>query len=65
VTTATAERTFSSLRLLKSYVRTTMGPDRLAGLTLLYLHRDVSVTVDEVIDVFARQCSRRLEFVLE
>jgi hypothetical protein len=42
-----------------------MGPDRLAGLTLLYIHRDVSVTVDEVIDVFARQCSRRLEFVLE
>lgn len=65
VTTATAERTFSSLRLLKSYVRTVMGTDRLAGLTLLYLHRDVSVTVDEVIDVFARQCSRRLEFLLE
>jgi hypothetical protein len=65
VTTATAERTFSSLRLLKNYVRTTMGQDRLAGLTLLYLHRDIPITSDEVIDTFARQCSRRLEFVLE
>jgi len=65
VTTATPERTFSSLRLLKSYLRTTMGPNRLAGLTLLYLHRDIPITLDEVIDTFARHSSRRLEFVLQ
>ena len=41
VTTTTPERTFSSLRLLNSYLRTTMGQNRLAGLTLLYLHRDI------------------------
>ena len=65
VTTATAERTFSSLRLMKSYVRTTMGQQRLTGLTLLYLHRDIPVTADEVIDTFARHSSRRLEFILQ
>ena len=64
VSTATAERTFSSLRLLKSYLRTTMGQNRLTGLTLLNLHRDIAVTPDEVIDTFARQNSRRLEFIL-
>ena len=35
VTTATPERTFSTLKLLKSYLRTTMGQDRLTGLALL------------------------------
>ena len=65
VTTATAERTFSSLRLLKTYLRSTMGQNRLAGLTLLYLHRDIPITPDEVIDTFARHSSRRLEFVLQ
>jgi len=65
VTTATAERTFSSLRLLKSYLRTTMSQNRLAGLTLLYLHRDIPITPDEVIHTFARQNSRRLEFILQ
>ena len=65
VTTATAERTFSSLRLLKSYLRSTMSQSRLAGLTLLYLHRDIPITPDEVIDTFAHHSSRRLEFVLQ
>ena len=65
VSTATTERTFSSLRLLKSYLRTTMGKNRLAGLTLLYLHRDIPITPDGVIVTFARHSSRRLEFVLQ
>ena len=64
VTTATPERTFSTLKLLKSYLRTTMGQDRLTGLALLYLHRSVNITVEEIIDAFARNRSRRIEFVL-
>jgi hypothetical protein len=64
VTTATAERTFSSLKLIKTYLRTTMGQERLTGLALLYIHRDIAVTVDEIIDSFARHCSRRLEFII-
>ena len=63
VTTATPERTFSSLRLLKNHLRTTMSEDRLAGLTLLYLHKNIPITADEIIDKFAGQ-SRRTEFVL-
>jgi hypothetical protein len=63
VTTATAERSFSSLRLLKNHLRTTMSEDRLAGLTLLYLHKDINVTTDQVLDKFSQQCRRR-EFIL-
>jgi hypothetical protein len=35
VTVASAERSFSKLRLIKSYLRSTMGQDRLRGLALL------------------------------
>ena len=43
---------------------TTTGQDRLTGLALLYLHRNVNITVEEIIDAFARNRSRRIEFVL-
>ena len=61
VTTSPAERSFSTLRFLKSYLRSTMGDDRLNGLAMLYIHRDIPITVEEVLDRFAKK-SRRLDF---
>lgn len=54
VSTATAERTFSVLKYLKSYLRSTTGEERLTGLALAYIHRDIDVdeTVDLVVDLF-------------
>ena len=40
VTTATAERTFSVLRRLKTYLRATMSQTRLNNTMLLYVHED-------------------------
>ncbi len=40
-TTATAERSFSGLKCLKSYLRSTMGQKRLNNLAVLHAHRDV------------------------
>ena len=37
------ERSFSALRCLKQWNRTTMAEDRLSGLALLYIHRNVNV----------------------
>ena len=39
VTTCSAERSFSVLRLIKSYLQSTMDNDRLNGLALLSVHR--------------------------
>ena len=39
ISTATAERTFSTLRRVKSYKRATMGNQRLNGLILLTIYR--------------------------
>ncbi|XP_028967301.1 52 kDa repressor of the inhibitor of the protein kinase-like [Galendromus occidentalis] len=63
VTTSTPERTFSSLKLLKTYLRSTMGHERLNGLASMTLQRDVPVSVDEVVDLIA-QDPRRLDIVL-
>ena len=52
VSTASAERSFSTLRRLKTWLRSRMGQERLLGLALLNVHRDISVSVDQVIDRF-------------
>ena len=43
VTTASNERLFSALRYLKTYLRFTTKEDRLNGLVLLFVHRDLNI----------------------
>ncbi|KIH61204.1 dimerization domain protein, hAT family [Ancylostoma duodenale] len=61
VSTATPERTFSSLKFLKNYLRSTMKEDRLTGLALLFVHRDIGVDVDDIIAEFITR-NRRISF---
>lgn len=62
VSVATVERTFSSLRRLKTYLRNSTSESRLNGLALLSIHRDIIVSDDEVLDKFA-SVPRNLDFV--
>ncbi len=62
VTTASAERTFSTLKRLKTHLRSTMGEQRLTGLALLHIHEDIAVDVNAVIDKFAASGNRRINF---
>ena len=61
VSTATAERSFSALKLLKTYLRSTMVQDRISSLALIYIHKDLKIDIENIIDKFALQ-SRRLKF---
>ncbi|XP_061706345.1 zinc finger MYM-type protein 1-like [Cydia pomonella] len=61
VTNASAERSFSSLRRLKTYLRATMKETRLLGLALMHIHRHIPIDVEEVITKFAKS-NRKLEF---
>src|SRR5678816_1480866 len=49
VSTATVEKTFLTLRRLKTYLRNSVGEDRIAGLALLSIHRDLSTEVSNEI----------------
>ena len=39
-TNAISERTFSALKRLKTYMRATIGDERLTNLMLLHIHKD-------------------------
>ena len=50
VSSASAERSFSSLRRIKTYLRSTMSQDRLSNLALLYIERDISSQIWDHLD---------------
>jgi len=64
VSTAVSERSFSTLRRLKTYLRNTITEKRLNGLALMNIHRDVKITVEEVIENIARK-SRRIRIIIK
>ncbi|XP_029342185.1 52 kDa repressor of the inhibitor of the protein kinase-like [Acyrthosiphon pisum] len=56
---STPERTFSSLKRLKTYLRNSTGETRLDGLALMSIHREINVDPEEVLNRFAKQ-SRKM-----
>nr|XP_012559812.2 uncharacterized protein LOC105846023 [Hydra vulgaris] len=64
VSVASAERSFSTLRRIKNLLRTQMTENRLVGLVLLNVHREIPVNVEKVIDRFVNSGNRKLEFVI-
>jgi len=66
VSVASAERSFSTLRRLKTWLRSRMSEDRLSALCLLNVYNKINILdqIDHIIDIFANLKNRRLEFVL-
>jgi hypothetical protein len=46
VTVASAERSFSKLKLLKNYLRLTISQERLNGLAMCSIEKDILDTID-------------------
>lgn len=63
VSTSSTERSFSTLRRIKTYLRNSTSEQRLNGLAMLNIHRDISISTNEIIDLLAKR-PRRLDFVL-
>uniref|UniRef100_A0A6P7G201 52 kDa repressor of the inhibitor of the protein kinase-like n=1 Tax=Diabrotica virgifera virgifera TaxID=50390 RepID=A0A6P7G201_DIAVI len=61
VTTASVERSFSTLKRLKTYLRNSIGEERLTSLVLLSIHRGLQVKTEEIIYQYTRT-PRRLQF---
>ena len=61
VTTATPERTFSKLKLIKTYLRNRMSQDRLSDLSLLSIEREAAQKTDfeRTIENFASANAQR------
>ena len=63
VTVASAERSFSKLKLIKSYLRSTMSQERLNGLTILSIEKKIAeLECKNLINNFASQKTRKINF---
>ena len=64
VTVASAERSFSKLKLIKNHLRSTMTQERLNDLAVLSIESSVAKNIDftDVIQDFANKKSRRVKF---
>lgn len=65
VSTATPERCFSTLKRLKNYLRNSMGDERLTGIALMSVHRDIAAQLDseQIINMLAIR-RKRLNLIL-
>ena len=64
VTVAFAERTFSKLKLIKSYLRSTMLQERLNGLAILSIEKNMleKIYYKSLINNFASKRARKMKF---
>ncbi len=62
---ASADRSFSKLKLIKNYMRSTMGQDRLNGLALISIEKELAARVQDaaVIEWFWAVKERRLSLI--
>lgn len=67
MTTSEAERCFSTLKRIKTFLRSTMSQERLAALAMLSIEKDFLRNIgnfnERVIDKFAEKKDRRMNFM--
>ena len=64
VTTSSAERALSSLKHIKTYCRSTMAENRLNGFAAAFIHKNVVIDANKILDLFVKKHPRRLNFRL-
>ena len=60
ITAASAERANSSLKHVMTPKRSTMQEDRLNALVLMYVHRDIKIDTDRIVDMYATSNASRM-----
>lgn len=66
VTVATAERSFSKLKVIKNYLRNSISQDRLTNISILNIERNRTKKIDisKLIDGFANKKARKHNFLV-
>lgn len=64
VTVASGERSFSKLKIIKNYLRSTMGQERLSDLAIISIEKEISEDIDvsDIISEFALKKARKAKF---
>ena len=61
VTSCECERSASTLRRLSTFMRASMGEERLSALAMIHTHYDMAIDLEEVVNIFANLHPRKLE----
>jgi hypothetical protein len=59
ITTASVERSYSTLGRLKIYVRNQCGNIRLTGLALMIIHRNIVLNIGDIVNNFIKKKNRK------
>lgn len=64
ISVASAERSFSKLKLIKNYLRNTMSQERLSSLAIISIENDVARTlnIENIVTTFAESKARKKSF---
>ena len=60
ISSASCERSISTLRNLKTHLRNTMVQDRRNGLALMHAHREMELDLEKIVALFANLHPRRM-----
>ena len=63
ITVASAEKSFSKLKIIKYYLRSIMSQERLSGLAILSIEKELLEEIDytKIINNFASQKARKID----
>jgi len=64
VTVATEKRSFSKLKIIKNYLRSTMKQERLTNLSIISIEREISKNLDitDIVNEFSIKKLRKVQF---
>ena len=65
ISSATGERSFSCLKRVKTWLRNTIGQERLSSLEILNIEKDILINLDEVGRKFCKIKDRRIKFLFD
>ena len=63
--TTASDESFSTLKRLKTYLRSTITADRLNGLPLMNINQDIEIPAETIVDNFGRFGPHRLVFFIK
>ena len=62
ISSATGERFFSCFTRLKTWLRNSIGQERLSDLALLNIEKDIDIDLDKIVRKFCEIKDRRMKF---
>jgi len=61
ISSATSERSFSVMRRINTYLRSTMNQDRFSNLSILHIEKYIEIKIDEILKLFIDKNKRKMK----